>query len=101
VISAWALLRSLEHGSYRWVTLAAVCVGFAFLAKYLEAYLVLPGFALVFGFSANTRCGADSGSGRGLRHRAGRQRLVGRDREPAAGAASRSSAAARPARSST
>jgi len=21
VISAWALLRSLEHGSYRWVTL--------------------------------------------------------------------------------
>jgi 4-amino-4-deoxy-L-arabinose transferase-like glycosyltransferase len=54
VISAWALLRSLEHGSYRWVTLAAVCVGFAFLAKYLEAYLVLPGFALVFGFSANT-----------------------------------------------
>ncbi len=54
VLSAWALLRSLEHGSYRWMTLAAVCVGFAFLTKYLQAYLVLPGFALVFGFSANT-----------------------------------------------
>ena len=54
VMSAWALLRSLEHGGYRWMTLAAVCVGFAFLTKYLQAYLVLPGFALVFGFSANT-----------------------------------------------
>ena len=54
VISAWALLRSLEHGSYRWVILAGVCVGLAFLTKYLQAYLVLPGFALVFGFSANT-----------------------------------------------
>jgi 4-amino-4-deoxy-L-arabinose transferase-like glycosyltransferase len=54
VVSAWALLRSLEHGSYRAMTLAAVCVGFAFLTKYLQAYLVLPGFALVFGFSANT-----------------------------------------------
>ncbi len=54
VTSAWALLRSLEHGSYRWLTLAAACVGFAFLTKYLQAYLVLPGFALVFGFSADT-----------------------------------------------
>jgi 4-amino-4-deoxy-L-arabinose transferase-like glycosyltransferase len=52
--SAWALLRSLEHGSFRWMALAATCVGFAFLTKYLQAYLVLPGFALVFGFSANT-----------------------------------------------
>jgi 4-amino-4-deoxy-L-arabinose transferase-like glycosyltransferase len=54
VVSAWALLRSLEHGSFRWMALAATCVGFAFLTKYLQAYLVLPGFALVFGFSANT-----------------------------------------------
>ena len=54
VTSAWALLRSLEHGSYRWMILAAACVGFAFLTKYMQAYLVLPAFALVFGFSANT-----------------------------------------------
>ena len=54
VTAAWALLRSLENGSYRWMTLAAACVGFAFLTKYLQAYLVLPGFALVFGFAANT-----------------------------------------------
>ena len=54
VTAAWALLRSLDHGSFRWVALAATCVGFAFLTKYLQAYLVLPAFALVFGFSANT-----------------------------------------------
>jgi 4-amino-4-deoxy-L-arabinose transferase-like glycosyltransferase len=54
VLSAWALLRSLEHGSLRWMVLAATIVGFAFLTKYLQAYLVLPGYALVFGFSANT-----------------------------------------------
>jgi 4-amino-4-deoxy-L-arabinose transferase-like glycosyltransferase len=54
VVSAWALLRSLENGSYRWMAVAAACVGLAFLTKYLQAYLVLPGYALVFGFSANT-----------------------------------------------
>ncbi|HEY5486029.1 MAG TPA: glycosyltransferase family 39 protein [Candidatus Limnocylindrales bacterium] len=54
VTAAWALLRSLERGSYRWVALAAALVGFAFLTKYLQAYLVLPGFALAFGFAANT-----------------------------------------------
>jgi 4-amino-4-deoxy-L-arabinose transferase-like glycosyltransferase len=36
------------------MALAAVCVGLAFLTKYLQGYLVLPAFALVFGFSANT-----------------------------------------------
>jgi 4-amino-4-deoxy-L-arabinose transferase-like glycosyltransferase len=54
VVSAWALLRSLENGSYRWLAVAAACVGLAFLTKYLQAYLVLPGYVLVFGFSANT-----------------------------------------------
>jgi 4-amino-4-deoxy-L-arabinose transferase-like glycosyltransferase len=54
VAAAWALLRSLDNGSYRWVVLSASLVGLAFLTKYLQAYLVLPGFALVYGFSANT-----------------------------------------------
>ena len=54
VVAAYALLRSLDHGSFRWMILAAVCVGLAFLTKYLQAYLVLPAFALVFGFSAHT-----------------------------------------------
>ncbi len=54
VAAAWALIRSVESGSYRWMTLAATLVGLAFLTKYLQAYLVLPAFALVFGFSAAT-----------------------------------------------
>ncbi len=54
VVSAWALLHSVDKGSLRWISFAAACVGLAFLTKYLQAYLVLPGYALVFGFSANT-----------------------------------------------
>ena len=54
VLSAWALLHAIDRGSLRWVCLAAALVGLAFLTKYLQAYLVLPGFALVFGFSADT-----------------------------------------------
>ena len=54
VTGAWALLRAIEHGGLRWVILAATCVGFAFLTKYLQAYLVLPGFALVYLVAANT-----------------------------------------------
>jgi 4-amino-4-deoxy-L-arabinose transferase-like glycosyltransferase len=48
VAGAWALLRAIEGGRLRWVMLAGACVGFAFLTKYLQAYLVLPGFALVY-----------------------------------------------------
>ena len=54
VAAAWALLRALDNGSLRWTALAATFVGLAFLTKYLQAYLVLPGFALVYGLSANT-----------------------------------------------
>jgi 4-amino-4-deoxy-L-arabinose transferase-like glycosyltransferase len=54
VLSAWALLNAVDKGSLRWMAFAASLVGLAFLTKYLQAYLVLPGYALVFGFSANT-----------------------------------------------
>ncbi len=48
VVAAYALLRSLDAGRLRWVVLAATLVGAAFLTKYLQAYLVLPTFALVW-----------------------------------------------------
>ena len=54
VTGAWAVLRAIGHRGLRWVILAATCVGFAFLTKYLQAYLVLPGFALVYLVAANT-----------------------------------------------
>jgi len=46
--SAYAFIRSLERGSLRWVTVAAILVGFGFLTKYLQAWFVLPAFALTW-----------------------------------------------------
>ncbi len=48
VAAAWAFLRSVEQGRIRWVVLAAVLIGLAFNTKLLQAYLVLPAFALVY-----------------------------------------------------
>jgi 4-amino-4-deoxy-L-arabinose transferase-like glycosyltransferase len=46
--AAYAMTRALEAGKTRWLVLAGVLVGFAFLAKELQAFLVLPGFGLVY-----------------------------------------------------
>ena len=48
VSAGWALVRGLEDGRFRWAILASALVGLAFLTKYLQAYLVLPAFALVW-----------------------------------------------------
>ena len=48
VAGAYALTRSLNAGSTRWLALAGALVGFAFLAKMLQALLVVPAFALVY-----------------------------------------------------
>src|SRR2546427_366199 len=48
VSAAWALVLGLEGGRFRWAILASVLVGLAFLTKSLQAYLVLPAFALVW-----------------------------------------------------
>jgi len=52
VVAAYALVRALEGGRLRWVILAAALVGFGFLTKYLQAYLVLPVFALTWAVAA-------------------------------------------------
>jgi 4-amino-4-deoxy-L-arabinose transferase-like glycosyltransferase len=46
--AAYAFVRSLERGSLRWVATAAILVGFGFLTKYLQAWFVLPAFALTW-----------------------------------------------------
>ena len=50
--SAYALVRALERGGLRWVTLSALLVGLAFNTKYLQGWLVLPGYALVWAIAA-------------------------------------------------
>ncbi|MGH3381572.1 MAG: glycosyltransferase family 39 protein, partial [Actinoallomurus sp.] len=54
-IGAYGLLRALESASTGWLVLAAVCVGSGFLTKMLQAFLVVPAFALVYAVTAPTR----------------------------------------------
>src|SRR3954447_24236587 len=53
--SAYAVVRALEGPrALRWIMLAGALLGFAFLAKMLQAFLVLPGFALAYLLFART-----------------------------------------------
>ncbi|MCC5581646.1 glycosyltransferase family 39 protein, partial [Microtetraspora sp. AC03309] len=47
-LSAYGMLRAQERGSTRWLVLAGSLIGWAFLAKMLQAFLVVPGFALTY-----------------------------------------------------
>ncbi|MBB3749117.1 4-amino-4-deoxy-L-arabinose transferase-like glycosyltransferase [Mycolicibacterium sp. BK634] len=47
VIAGYCLIRALDGRSTRWIALAGVAIGFAFLAKLLQALLVTPALALV------------------------------------------------------
>ena len=46
--AAYAVVRAVERGGARWLMLAGALVGFGFLAKMLQAFLVVPAFALVY-----------------------------------------------------
>ncbi len=54
VASAYCLVRALERGSARWMIAVGTLIGFAFLAKMMQAFLVVPGFALVYMLAAPT-----------------------------------------------
>ena len=55
VLAAYATLRAVEGGKTRWLILAGVLVGFGFLTKMLEAFLVLPAFAVAYFATAKPR----------------------------------------------
>jgi 4-amino-4-deoxy-L-arabinose transferase-like glycosyltransferase len=57
VAGAYAMTRAMEAGSLRWIVAAGACVGFGFLAKELQAFLVLPAFGLVYLVAAPPRLG--------------------------------------------
>ena len=46
--AAYALVRAVENGRTRWLVFCGVLLGFAFLAKMLQAFLVVPGFAIAY-----------------------------------------------------
>ncbi len=56
-VAAYAMVRALENGRSRWLVLAGVVLGFAFLAKMLQAFLVVPGFALAYLWAGPPRLG--------------------------------------------
>ncbi|MGI5284234.1 ArnT family glycosyltransferase [Nonomuraea polychroma] len=47
-VAGYCMVRAQERGATKWLVLAGAAIGFAFLAKMLQAFLVLPGFALVY-----------------------------------------------------
>ncbi|BAJ27775.1 MULTISPECIES: glycosyltransferase family 39 protein [Kitasatospora] len=47
-LAAYGIVRATEAASTRWIVFVGVMLGLAFLAKTLQAFLVLPGFALVY-----------------------------------------------------
>jgi 4-amino-4-deoxy-L-arabinose transferase-like glycosyltransferase len=48
VLGAYATIRAIETASTRWLILAGIFVGFGFLTKMLQAFLVLPAFAAAY-----------------------------------------------------
>ncbi len=46
--AAYTMVRAIENGKTRWLVFCGLLMGFAFLAKMLQAFLVVPGFALAY-----------------------------------------------------
>jgi 4-amino-4-deoxy-L-arabinose transferase-like glycosyltransferase len=59
---AYTTVRAVEKASPKWLALTGVLLGFGFLTKMMQAFLVLPAFALVYLVAAPT------GLGRRIRH---------------------------------
>jgi 4-amino-4-deoxy-L-arabinose transferase-like glycosyltransferase len=55
--AAYTLVRAVENGRTRWLVFAGLLLGFAFLAKMLQAFLVVPGFAVTYLWAGPPRLG--------------------------------------------
>ena len=55
--AAYTLVRALENGRSKWLVLTGVLLGFAFLAKMLQAFLVVPGMAAAYLWAGPPRLG--------------------------------------------
>jgi 4-amino-4-deoxy-L-arabinose transferase-like glycosyltransferase len=52
--SLYALVRALEKAQTRWVVLAGTLVGFGFITKMLQAFLIIPALVIVYLLAAPT-----------------------------------------------
>ena len=53
--AGYAVQRALERDRTRWLVLAGVLLGFGFLTKMMQAFLVLPGFGIAYLWAGPTR----------------------------------------------
>ncbi|MGC9537093.1 ArnT family glycosyltransferase [Streptomyces sp. UG1] len=51
-VACYLVIRGLEDGRTKWLVWAGVAIGFAFLAKTLQAFLILPPLAIVYAVCA-------------------------------------------------
>ncbi|WP_075734256.1 ArnT family glycosyltransferase [Streptomyces acidiscabies] len=51
-VACYLVVRALEDGRTKWLLWAGAAIGFAFLAKTLQAFLILPALAAVYGVCA-------------------------------------------------
>ncbi|UXY28547.1 ArnT family glycosyltransferase [Streptomyces sp. HUAS TT20] len=51
-VACYMVIRALEDGRTKWLVRAGVAIGFAFLAKTLQAFLILPPLAVVYAVCA-------------------------------------------------
>ncbi|WP_415947547.1 glycosyltransferase family 39 protein [Streptomyces sp. KLOTTS4A1] len=51
-VAVYCVLRALEHGRTKWLLWAGAAVGFAFLVKTLQAFLILPPLAVLYAVCA-------------------------------------------------
>ncbi|MFF0221810.1 ArnT family glycosyltransferase [Streptomyces sp. NPDC004629] len=54
-LACYFVMRAVEDGRTRWLVWAGVAVGFAFLAKTLQAFVILPPLAVVYAVCAPVR----------------------------------------------
>ena len=54
IVGAYCTVRAIEKASPKWLAFAGVAIGFGFLTKMMQAFLVLPAFALAYLIAANT-----------------------------------------------
>ncbi|KFU79274.1 4-amino-4-deoxy-L-arabinose transferase [Amycolatopsis lurida] len=57
VAGGYCTIRAIEKASPRWLALAGVAVGFGFLTKMMQAFVVLPAFGLAYLIAAPTSLG--------------------------------------------
>ncbi|WP_409463496.1 ArnT family glycosyltransferase [Amycolatopsis sp. GA6-003] len=57
IAGAYCTVRAVEQASPRWLVFAGVAIGFGFLTKMMQAFLVLPAFALAYLVAAPTGLG--------------------------------------------